>query len=673
MQFKRWTVNPPEKAVALELAEECSVDTFVALIAAGRGYLDPVELEELISPDIIMADPFELCDMESAVEVITDALYSDSLIAVFGDYDVDGVTATALLYSYLKNRGARVIYAIPDRERDGYGINMTAVDRLHSQQVDLIITVDNGIAALREVEYAKSLGMKVVVTDHHLPTDSLPEADAVIDPHRRDDGSEFKEICGVMVAFKLISALDGKSPEEMLCEFGDLVAIGTVADVMPLVNENRSAVKAGLEVIANGSRRGVSALLKAAGTEPYSLTASKIAFSVAPRLNAAGRMGDAARAVELLLTEDDEAAIGLSELLCNENIRRQSLEKKIFEEAVKTVEKNGYKHNRVIVVSGENWHGGVVGIVAARLTEKYGRPTVVLSNSEGVANGSARSVAGFSIYDAICSCSHLLLKFGGHEMAAGLTLDAACIDAFRRAINEYAAISERVFPEVRLDCKLNPSALSLELVEELSVLEPFGVGNPTPLFGIYGLTLQKISPVASGKHLRLTFVREDTSFTAMLFGVTPATFPYEVGERLDIAAVIDKNEYNGTVSLTVNIREIRLSALDYDSVLIDIDEYESFKSGLDGDYSEIAPSREEIGAVYKEIAKRELALDRLVALKIRELGPAKVLIAAEALCELKLCSLYEREGVRIIRLTDNGVRANLADAEILRKLNGGGI
>lgn len=669
MQFKRWTVNPPDRTLAAELAAECNIDPFVALIAAGRGYSDPVELEELISPDVMIADPYELCDMEKAVDIIADAIYSDELIAVYGDYDVDGVTATALLYSYLKNRGARVIYAIPDRERDGYGMNMVAVDRLHAQNVELIITVDNGIAAIREIEYARSLGMKVVVTDHHLPGEEIPKADAVIDPHRRDDPSEFKEICGVMVAFKLVSALEGKSPEEMLYEYGDLVAIGTVADVMPLVRENRSAVREGIGIIADGRRRGVSALLKAAGVEAHTLTASKIAYALAPRLNAAGRMGDAARAAELLMTDDDEVANGLAELLCTENIRRQSLEKQIFSEAVNSVEKKGYKHNRVIVVEGEGWHGGVVGIVAARLSEKYGRPVIVLSVIDGVAHGSARSIEGFSIYDAIASCSYLLSKFGGHEMAAGVTLNANHINDFRRVINEYAGDLDRVYTEVRLDCKLNPSALSVDLVEELKTLEPFGVGNPTPLFGIFGVTLQRITPVGGGKHLRLTLARDDMSFTAMLFGTATNTFPYEAGDVLDLVVTVDTNEYNGSVSLTVSIRDIRMSLSNEDAVLVSADEYECFKSGLGGDYSDIIPTREDVAAVYKEVLKREISLDRLVNISVAGIGPAKALIAAEALCELKICSLYDRDGVPTVRLANRDIKVNLADAGILQRLS----
>ncbi len=669
MQYKRWTVNPPEKALAAELSEECNIDPFVALIAAGRGYTDPLELEELLSPDCIMADPFELSDMEKAVEIISDAIYSESLIAIFGDYDVDGVTATALMYSYLKNRGARVIYAVPDREKDGYGINLAAIDRFREQNVDLIITVDNGISAISEIEYAKRLGMKVVVTDHHLPTDTLPAADAVIDPHRKDDTSEFKDICGVMVAFKTIAAIEGKSPEEMLYEYGDLVAIGTVADVMPLLYENRSAVREGLGLIMNGTRRGVSALVRASGMELHTMTASKIAYSIAPRLNAAGRMGDAARAVELLLTDDDETANGLAELLVSENIRRQSLEKKIFSEAVEKVEKNGYKHNRVIVVDGEGWHGGVVGIVAARICEKYGRPAIVLSTSEGIANGSARSISGFSIYNAIAACSYLLSKFGGHEMAAGVTLSASLINDFRSAINEYAGDLDRVFPELKLDCKLNPSALSVDLVEELRSLEPFGVGNPVPLFGIFGVKIERISAVASGKHIRLAFSKNDTSFNAMLFGVTPQAFAFEVGQTVDIAVVVDTNEYNGSVSLTVQIKDIRISSENPQKILIDMDEYESFKSALGGDYTDIIPTRDEVASVYKEVLKREIALDKLVNNKQNTISPARTLIAAEALCELHICSLYNNDSVPTLKIANRDIKVNLADAAIFKKLS----
>ena len=670
MKFKRWIVEAPQKALAAYLAEECDVDPFVALIAAGRGYTEPELLEEFLTEEPILADPYELSDIEKAAEIIHEAIYSEEKIAVFGDYDVDGVTATALMFSYLKNRGARVSYYIPDREKEGYGINIAAIDKLKDEGVDLIVTVDNGIAAISEIEYAKRLGMKVVVTDHHLPQGELPSADAVVDPHRVDDYSEFKEVCGAFVAFKVVCAVEGRSPEEMLYEYGDLVALGTVADIMPLVNENRAVVREGIALIAKGSRRGLTALLRAAGIEEDSLTATRLAFGIAPRLNAAGRVGDATRAAKLLLTDDDEVAEGLSSVLNNENIRRQSLEKQILAEAIDIVEKKGYKHNRVIVVSGENWHGGVLGIVASRLCEKYAKPAIVLSSQDGIANGSARSVKGFSIYEALKDCSYILTKFGGHEMAAGVTLYSDSIDSFRNAINEYAARFTKLLPELKLDCKLNPAALSVDLAEELKIFEPFGTGNPTVLFGIFDLTLDKISPVAQGKHLRLTFSKGETTFSAMLFGTTAAEFEYSVGDRVDIAVNLDTNIFGGNLSLTVLVKEIRISGLDEEKLIKELSLYEDFKSGKYMDYSYITPEREAVGVVYKQLLKEGVSLDKLVTKNIKTVGYAKTLIAAEALCELKICSLFDVEGVKVIKVVNSSIKTNLQDAKIFRKLGG---
>ncbi len=670
LKFKRWIVDAPLKSLATSLAEECDVDPFVALIAAGRGYTEPELLDEFLTDEPILSDPYELTDIEKAAEVINEAIYSEEKIAVFGDYDVDGVTATALMYSYLKNRGAMVSYYIPDREKEGYGINITAIDKLNADGVELIVTVDNGIAALSEIEYAKRLGIKVVVTDHHLPQGELPSADAVVDPHRADDYSEFKEICGAFVAFKVICAVEGRTPEEMLYDYGDLVALGTVADIMPLLNENRAVVREGVKLIANGGRRGLTALLRAAGIEEDSLTASRLAFGIAPRLNAAGRVGDAARAAQLLLTDEDEVAEGLASVLNNENIRRQSLEKQILAEAVEIVEKKGYKHNRVIVVSGENWHGGVLGIVASRLCEKYARPAVVLSVQDGVANGSARSIKGFSIYEALKDCSYILTKFGGHEMAAGLTLYADSVDSFRIAVNEYAARFSKLLPELRLDCKLNPAALSVDLAEAIKVFEPFGVGNPTVLFGIFDLTLDKISPVAQGKHLRLTFSKGETTFSAMLFGTAAAEFEYNVGDKVDIAVNLDTNIFNNNLSLTVMVKEIRISGINEDKLVKELSLYEDFKSGNTADYSDIMPDRNDVAVIYKQLLNQGYSLERLVTMNLNSVGYAKTLIAAEALCELKICSVFDLDGVKVIKVINSETKTNLMDAKILKSLRG---
>ena len=670
MQFKKWVVNPHDKELCQTISEECGISPFIALVSLGRGHTDYTELEQFLSEEIIIGDPYELTDMEKAVEVISDAIYDNKTIAVFGDYDVDGITATALVYSYLKNRGANVVYHIPDRIKEGYGMNINAIDKLKSQNVDLIITVDNGIASRYEVEYAKSLGMKVVVTDHHLPSGEIPDADAVIDPHRADDYSEFKEICGVFVAFKLVCALEGKSPEELLYEYGDLVAIGTIADIMPLISENRSAVKCGLNLIAEGRRMGISALLSQAGSDEYLITASKVAFILAPRLNAAGRMGDAARGLELLLTDDDEAAVGLSAIINNENSKRQSIEKNILLEAFELIEKRGYKYDRVIVVSGENWHSGVTGIVAARIVEKYGKPAIVLSDEDGIANGSARSVSGFSIYNAICSASYILSKYGGHEMAAGVTLPSSNIDDFRRAVNEYAREQERVFAKLQLDCKINPRALDISLVYELKELEPFGAGNPTPLFGIFDVTLKRITPVGQGKHLRLEFVRDDTIFSAMLFGTTKAAFPYDADQKLDLAVTLDISNYSGEPTLTVNIKDIRLSNINEQKFFEDINIYEDFKNGIKRDYSSILPERAEVADIYKTVLNNSISIDKLVINKLNSIGYAKTLVSAQALCELKILTYYDVEGIAFLKPNDTANKVNLEDSSIFKRLRG---
>lgn len=669
MQFKKWSINPVDKNLSARIAEECDISPFVALIATGRGYTDFAELDLLLSDEVMIGDPFELADMEKAVDVISDALYNDEVIAVFGDYDVDGITATAILYTYLKNRGAKVVYFIPDRVKDGYGMNVFAIDKLKEQNVSLIITVDNGISCQNEVEYAKSLGIKVVVTDHHLPSGDLPLAEAVIDPHRADDFSEFKEICGAFVAFKLVCALEGKDPQEMLYEYGDLVAIGTIADVMPLIEDNRSVVKAGLNLISEGNRLGVNALLAEAGCDIYSMTAGKVAFILSPRLNAAGRMGDAKRGLELLITEDDEVARGLAATLNSENIRRQSIEKQILIEATKQIEEKGYNNNRIIVVEGENWNSGVIGIVAARLTEKYGRPVIVLSVEGDTANGSARSVSGFSIYNAIYECSYYLTKYGGHEMAAGVTLDCYNIEAFRKALNEYAARGERVFPTLNLDCKLNPKALDLSLTDEIKELEPFGSGNPAPIFGIFGITLRRITPVGQGKHLRLDFAREDTFFSAMLFSMTREAFPFEIGQILDIAVALDVGNFQGEPNLTVNIKDIRRAGIDEEKLFMEIEAYEDFKSDISCDFSLITPERHEVADIYKTLQNGPLSIDKLVAKKLDTIGFAKTKLSVEALLDLNILSVLENDGVPFLKVNPSK-KVNLDDALTLKRLRG---
>lgn len=667
MGFKKWIIKTPDKELAKELAEECDIDPFVAMIAAGRGYSDPYELEELLSHELQLNDPHELADIEIAAERIEKAVSSGEKIAVFGDYDCDGVTASALLYDYLSGRGADVMCYIPERLSEGYGMNMAAVEKLAENGVKLIVTVDNGISCAEEIEFAASLGTDTVVTDHHIPPEKLPAAVAVVDPHRIDCPSNFKEICGAEVAFKLVCVMEDKAPEQLLARYADLLCIAVIGDVMPLVGENRSVVRAGLLQIKNSPRTGISALLQAAGTERNRISASSVAFGLSPRLNAAGRMGSAFRAFRLLTSENMLEALQIAAELDEENALRQKTEQKITAEACADIEKNGYRYNRVIVVSGEGWHSGVVGIAAARITEKYGRPTVVLTVDGDSAHGSGRSIPGFSLYNAVSACSDILERFGGHEAAAGLGLKTENIPDLRRKLNEYAAAQPQVAPELQIDLRLNPAAMTVDMAEAISGLEPFGNGNPEPLFAIIGARLDKITPIGGGKHLRLLFTRGKTVFQALLFGVTPQQFCFLPGDMLDLAVRLESNEYKGVQSLSVLIRALRISGTDDNELFSSLFAYNDYLSGNEYEAQLLRPTREQVGEIYRMIRKSPISAERIKYLGISSPGYAKTQISLTVLAELGLIKL---ENGRYSGAAT--AKTNLEQSATYRKLTEGG-
>lgn len=667
MGMKKWRVADFDKIFAKELAEECDVDPITALIASARGYTDPAALEEFLSDEPYFEDPHALADIEKAAEIINNEIEKGGRIAVFGDYDCDGVTATAIMYSYLSGRGANCVYYIPDRFDEGYGMNLDAVKKLKDENVSLLITVDNGIACHNEIKAAKELGMSVVVTDHHLPSDVLPEADAVVDPHRVDCPSEFKEICGAEVAFKLICVMEDKEPEELLPYFADLLSVAVTADVMPLTFENRVIVKYGVEKLKTAPATGLSAILNVAGISADSVNAGKIAFGISPRINAAGRMGSAKRAVQLLLCDNMLKALGIAGEIDDANAERQRIEKEIFAQAVDIIERKGYKYNRVIVVEGENWHNGVVGIVASRITERYGCPSIVISKNGEAASGSGRSIEGFSLYNAIKYASDTLLKFGGHELAAGVSLKSENIELFRQKINEYAAGKEYVPPVLKLDCRLNPSALSLDLAESVKELEPFGHGNPMPLFGVYGVTLTRITPIGGGKHLRLLFTKGDNSFQALLFGMTKARFCFREGDLLDTAVTVDANLYNGELNLSVQIKALRMSGTDDERLFREIDSLNNYMSGREFDVNLILPSRAETGVIYKYISSTPATEERIKYVHLSTVGYAKTVISLMTLTELGLIikdssGAYRSAGVHTkTELTNSSVYRELLE------------
>lgn len=608
MILRKWEVRPLDKERAAAFAQTYGVPFFLAMLMNIRGLDDAAHLREFLGEGEPLSDPFLLKDMDKAAARITRAVDNMEKIAVYGDYDADGVTSTAMLYSYLETRGADVIFYIPQREGEGYGMNIGAVEYLKEQGVSLIVTVDNGISSVQEVARANELGIDVVVTDHHRPQEILPDAVAVVDAYRPDDTSPYKHFSGVGIAFKLLMALeDGAGDAEDLLEaYSDLAAIGTIGDIVPLTGENRTLIRAGLERLSQSDRPGVQALLENAGIAGKALTSTNVAFTLVPRINATGRMGAPERAVRLLISGYEEEAEVLSEEICADNEERRRVEAEIAEAAFADIEAKGYTKDRVVVVDGENWHHGVIGIVASRVTERCGKPCMIISRGETEAKGSGRSIEGFSLFEAICACGDLLIKFGGHPMAAGITLKPENIEAFRKRINQYAAEHFPQMPTqtVTLDCKLNPAALSVSMAQSLTQLEPFGNGNPQPVFGLFNMELSDVTPVGGGGHLRLTLEKNGAVITAMRFNTKPEELPYHIGDKIDLAVQLEAREFRGQPSLTVIVRDMKFAAFNTEKNIASLASFEKWQRGevlSAEDKNRLYPDRACLAAIYRAL------------------------------------------------------------------------
>lgn len=608
MILRKWEVRPLNKERAAAFAQTYGVPFFLAMLMNIRGLDDAAHLREFLGEGEPLSDPFLLKDMDKAAARITRAVDNMEKIAVYGDYDADGVTSTAMLYSYLETRGADVIFYIPQREGEGYGMNIGAVEYLKEQGVSLIVTVDNGISSVQEVARANELGIDVVVTDHHRPQEILPDAVAVVDAYRPDDTSPYKHFSGVGIAFKLLMALeDGAGDVEDLLEaYSDLAAIGTIGDIVPLTGENRTLIRAGLERLSQSDRPGVQALLENAGIAGKALTSTNVAFTLVPRINATGRMGAPERAVRLLISGYEGEAEVLSEEICADNEERRRVEAEIAEAAFADIEAKGYMKDRVVVVDGENWHHGVIGIVASRVTERCGKPCMIISRGETEAKGSGRSIEGFSLFEAICACGDLLIKFGGHPMAAGITLKPENIEAFRKRINQYAAEHFPQMPTqtVTLDCKLNPAALSVSMAQSLTQLEPFGNGNPQPVFGLFNMELSNVTPVGGGGHLRLTLEKNGAVITAMRFNTKPEELPYHIGDKIDLAVQLEAREFRGQPSLTVIVRDMKFAAFNTEKNIASLASFEKWQRGealSAEDKNRLYPDRACLAAIYRAL------------------------------------------------------------------------
>lgn len=679
MNIKKWSVSALDKENAVRIADDFGIPYFLAMLLDIRGIRDEEAIRSFLEQgEEGFSDPFSFAGMEAAVERIHMGIESGEQMAIYGDYDADGVTATAMLYSYLESAGADVCYYIPDREAEGYGMNMAAVKKLADGGVTLIITVDNGVSSIEEVAYAKELGVDVVITDHHRPREILPDAVAVVNPHRLDCPSRFKEFAGVGVAFKLITALEGEYAdlEGLLENYADLVAIGTIGDVVSLTGENRLLVKAGLRYLVHSDRIGLRSLMEHCSLHNEHLTATDVAFGIVPRINATGRMDSSRRAVDLLLCEDVEQAEILAEEVCRNNEFRREIENEIVEKTVELLQQEPDRLNdRVLVVEGEDWHHGVIGIVASRLLERYGKPCVVISYNDTEAKGSGRSVEGFSLFDAIHQNGELFTKYGGHPMAAGFSMTRENMPLFRKAINDYAAtLSEIPAQTIHLDCKLRPAALSVEIPQQLRYLEPFGTDNPLPLFGLYQMQLEEITPVGGGKHLRLGFTKQGTKVQCILFAMTVEQFPYNRGDVLDLAVQLSAKEFRGVEQLSVIVRDLRVSGLDDYELIADNALFEKYKRRehlTPAEKERLLPCREEFAQVYRFLHSSG-GWDGHLFTMLRHFGAsvtlAKLLVMLQAMRQLKLISCRKRGDAMQICVLPVKQKVDLLQAPILQEI-----
>ena len=681
MRLKNWRLATLDKENAQKIAYENKLPFFLAMMLDVRGICDKKAIAELLAEDCAVSEPLDFADMGKAVERIQRALENDEKICVYGDYDADGVTSTALLYLYLENCGANVTYYIPDRHSEGYGMNKSAVKKLAEENVNLIVTVDNGISAMEEIDYATSLGIDTVVTDHHQPPENLPKAVAIVDPHRADCPSAFKNFAGVGVVFKLICALEGPSVdvEFILENYADLILIGTVGDVVSLQGENRYLVKQGLKYIKNTNNLGIQEILMLAKLSEKPISAYNIAFGVVPRINASGRLSLSDKLVKLLTTEDPTIAQEIALQVENENIKRKEIEQEILLQAeLLLADEPDRLYQRVLIVEGKDWHPGVIGIVAAKLLERYGKPTIVISVRGDVARGSGRSIDGFSLYESIKSCSSLLTRFGGHPLAAGFELKLENLRRFRDGINSFAnEFGTMPCPTLDIDCKLKPEILSVELAEQLLPLEPFGKDNPEFVFGLYNMTICDYTFVGAEKnHLRLVLSRNNYKISAMKFFTTQNEFSYRVGDEIDLAVKLSKSEYRGQESLTIIVEDIKFSALD-NKVLIDeqrIFEALKRKEKISADVlREQIPSRDDFSRVYRFLkANAPLESDVSVLFyrlrKLIELSFCKLLIILDAMAECGLIKVESCSDMYRVEVQPVGGKVNLESASIMKIL-----
>ena len=676
LKYGIWNISKPEMESVNALVRG-GYPPLAAMILSARGMRTTADAHNYLACDAPLDDPFLMTDMDLAVARVGQAMTRGERVAVFGDYDVDGITATCLLTDFLRSHGTDCLYYIPGRLEEGYGLNPIAIRQLHAQGVRLIVTVDCGITALEEARLCRELGIDLVITDHHECKERLPEAAAVVDPHRPGDAYPHRNLSGVGVAFKLAAALCG-SQQEVLDAYADMVCLGTVADVMPLRGENRTFVARGLEALRQTRRPGLAALMTQCGCAPESLNAGAIGFMLAPRINAAGRMGCIDLAVELFLTEDGQRAEYLAHALCDLNRQRQSVESEILDKAVSMLPPG--RQPEAIVLADESWHQGVVGIVASRMAEEYCCPTFLICLDGNHGKASSRSYGGFNLFASLTALAPLLESYGGHELAAGFTISRENIDAFREKI---CAMAGAFFTEagprtvLEADCVIPPELLTIPNIESLSMLEPCGSGCPKPVLVMERLKIDRIFLVGGGRHMRLRLRCGRGFVNAIYFSATPETASIEPGDLVDVAFHPQVNEYRGERSVQLNVLDIRPACAAACSP--DVGSYAALRRGdiLPAEAAALLPDRTTLGTVWRYLAAcpgdaiREdpMCLCRkIVRWSGAPLSLGKLMACLDIFRDVGLLNIQRLHKYISIRLTPGDKKADLSQSQTMQHL-----
>ncbi|MCF0123036.1 MAG: single-stranded-DNA-specific exonuclease RecJ [Ruminiclostridium sp.] len=684
MKYQQWNIQNMPQAPYKAMRDQ-GVPALVAATLCARGISSVEEAKELLSSSASqLQDPFLMKDMARATGRIRAAMERHERIAVYGDYDVDGITATCLLTHYLRSQGADVIYYIPNRLDEGYGVNRKAIEKLAADDIKLIITVDCGITAVEEVKYARSLGLDMIITDHHECKEEIPNAVAVVDPHRKDCRYPFKDLAGVGVALKVVMALGGEANYPVLFqEYADLAAVGTVADVMKLLGENRTIVRVGLNHLKRTRRRGLYSLMMEAGTLNRSINSTTVGYCISPRINAAGRMGRATMATELILTEDTARADLLAHELCELNRQRQAVELDIFNQCIQRVGEQ--KQFDCLVLADRTWHQGVVGIVASRLSEQFACPVFMICLQEdGKGKGSCRSYGGFNLFCSLEQCADILEGYGGHALAAGFTILEENIDTFRtrmEGIIREKTGGEKMVSTLNVDGEIEDTGiLTVEQVDALSMLEPYGAGNPKPIFSLSGVTVTCLSDVGGGRHLKMRASRDGRTVDMIFFSVTRSKAGLTVGDRADVAFYPQINEYRGSRTVQLHLVDLRpaYSKKQQEEKAL----YQKFCRGEDITPKEaraMIPQRDEFAGVWRYLACRNgevsdtpIRLARKVAHEADLVESAlRTMICLDVMEQLDLLKFTWEEG-DVLRITlrkrwGKG-KVNLYEAPIIQKL-----